>query len=557
MKKFITMAVSLFSLTVFAQVGINNDSPKATLDITAKTTDGSKPEGLLAPRLTGDQIQAGDAMYTAAQKGMIVYATAAATAPSIKTAAITTEGYYYFNGSTWQKILATSVEDPTLGSILAFPYNALPAGYLECNGAAVSRTVYAGLFAKIGTTYGAGDGSTTFNLPDLRGEFIRGWDNGRGVDASRSLGSTQNNTTALPNTSFTGSTSSYTHNHGVGNGANSTNTVSAGSCGLIRRTNSGDNNTTAGIDSNLSGTEPDINNPPRVIPNDTHSHTVTVSGGGDSETRPRNVAMVYAIKAVESVLVPSSTSTAISAAAAANEPWFKAGTTTGATANTDDVYIMGKVGIGTSTPDTSAALDITSTNKGLLIPRVALTSSTDATTISSPATGLVVYNSSVNAGGPGIVINKGTPASPVWATVSTFSNNDGSTSGKIRYLGNPDATKILTVGNFSFRFNPTAAAQGYNVEMKVNTMPGALSSITFRANRIDFYGIISNQQENNITFTSAEVTSGTWKTVSVHSGYTGTHSNLIHISCDQDPVFVRISSQERYGVLFSMVADLY
>ena len=104
MKNIITLAVSLFSLTIFAQVGINNNTPKATLDITAQTTNGSKPEGLLPPRLTGDQIQAGDAQYTAAQAGIIIYATAAATAPSTKTANITAAGYYFYDGSAWQKL---------------------------------------------------------------------------------------------------------------------------------------------------------------------------------------------------------------------------------------------------------------------------------------------------------------------------------------------------------------------------------------------------------------------------------------------------------------------
>ena len=64
-----------------------------------------------------------------------------------------------------------------------------PSHSLYCDGSAVSRTTYADLFAKIGTTYGAGDGSTTFNVPDLRGEFIRGWDDGRGADPSRVFGS--------------------------------------------------------------------------------------------------------------------------------------------------------------------------------------------------------------------------------------------------------------------------------------------------------------------------------------------------------------------------------
>lgn len=63
--------------------------------------------------------------------------------------------------------------------------------WLPCDGKAVSRTSYAKLFSVIGTTYGAGDGATTFNVPDLRGEFLRGLDQGRGVDSGRTVGSRQ------------------------------------------------------------------------------------------------------------------------------------------------------------------------------------------------------------------------------------------------------------------------------------------------------------------------------------------------------------------------------
>ena len=77
------------------------------------------------------------------------------------------------------------------GTVLYFAGSRAPAGWLKANGAAVSRTAYAALFAAIGTTYGAGDFLNTFNLPDLRGEFIRGWDDGRGVDTPRSIGSAQ------------------------------------------------------------------------------------------------------------------------------------------------------------------------------------------------------------------------------------------------------------------------------------------------------------------------------------------------------------------------------
>jgi len=106
-------------------------------------------------------------------------------------------GYYFYTGTEWSKILFSNNKfsaDPTVGSVVAFASSTLPPDYLECNGAAVSRTTYAALFARIGTTYGAGNGTTTFNLPDLRGEFIRGWDNGRGADASRTLGSWQKGT---------------------------------------------------------------------------------------------------------------------------------------------------------------------------------------------------------------------------------------------------------------------------------------------------------------------------------------------------------------------------
>lgn len=77
------------------------------------------------------------------------------------------------------------------GTIAHFAANSTPAGWLKANGATVSRTTYAALFLAIGTTYGAGDGSTTFALPDLRGEFLRGFDDGRGVDTGRAIGSAQ------------------------------------------------------------------------------------------------------------------------------------------------------------------------------------------------------------------------------------------------------------------------------------------------------------------------------------------------------------------------------
>ena len=60
------------------------------------------------------------------------------------------------------------------GAIMTFGGSTAPTGYLACDGNAVSRTTYATLFAAIGTTWGSGNGTTTFTLPDLRGAFLRG-----------------------------------------------------------------------------------------------------------------------------------------------------------------------------------------------------------------------------------------------------------------------------------------------------------------------------------------------------------------------------------------------
>jgi len=77
------------------------------------------------------------------------------------------------------------------GAVQYFAMATAPTGWIKADGTAISRAAYSSLFSAIGTTYGAGDGSLTFNLPDLRGEFLRGYDDGRGVDTGRVLGSAQ------------------------------------------------------------------------------------------------------------------------------------------------------------------------------------------------------------------------------------------------------------------------------------------------------------------------------------------------------------------------------
>lgn len=98
--------------------------------------------------------------------------------------------------STWQSLLSymKAASAPTVGNIILRPINKLPANALLCDGKAYSRTEYALLFDEIGTYFGEGDGSTTFNVPDYRGYFPRFWDGGRGIDSdpAREPGSVQN-----------------------------------------------------------------------------------------------------------------------------------------------------------------------------------------------------------------------------------------------------------------------------------------------------------------------------------------------------------------------------
>jgi microcystin-dependent protein len=102
----------------------------------------------------------------------VVVADNEVTTAKILDGAITTAKVA--DGAITQAKLNSSVVLVPAGAVMPFAMNSAPAGWLAADGAAVSRSTYAALFSAIGTTYGAGDGSTTFALPDLRGYFVRG-----------------------------------------------------------------------------------------------------------------------------------------------------------------------------------------------------------------------------------------------------------------------------------------------------------------------------------------------------------------------------------------------
>lgn len=85
-----------------------------------------------------------------------------------------------------QSLVDYANSTPATGVILALGGTSVPDGYLECDGSVVSRISFRNLFAVIGESYGRGDGTATFNLPDLRGRSLRGWSHSSGNDAGAS-----------------------------------------------------------------------------------------------------------------------------------------------------------------------------------------------------------------------------------------------------------------------------------------------------------------------------------------------------------------------------------
>jgi len=124
---------------------------------------------------------------------------------------------YDFSGANLQ-----GVEGVNTGLIVPWSSTSVPSGFLECNGAAVSRTTYAALFAIIGTTYGSGDGSTTFNVPDLQEKCCRkdSPTSNLGTTAGSSTVTITGNvaTTVSPHTLSTPEIASHSHPGGSGGG---------------------------------------------------------------------------------------------------------------------------------------------------------------------------------------------------------------------------------------------------------------------------------------------------------------------------------------------------
>ena len=142
------------------------------------------------------------------------------------------------------------------GGIVPYTSTTPPSGWLLCDGSAVSRVTYADLFAVISTTFGAGDGSTTFNLPDLAGRVIAGYS----ASGSRLTSPNQQTNAA------TGGSQTSTHNHGNGSlstGSGPTHTTAAAGSGVFAVGSNGHTHTINGSTANDS---PSVVQPTMILP---------------------------------------------------------------------------------------------------------------------------------------------------------------------------------------------------------------------------------------------------------------------------------------------------
>lgn len=211
--------------------------------------------------------------FTAAGRALVDDADAAAqrTTLGLGTAATTAATAY---------LPAATVLAP-IGSVLAWTTNTAPTGWLECDGSAVSRTTYATLFGLVGDDFGAGDGSTTFNIPDLRGEFVRGWDHGKGSDPNSGTRTNRGDGTTGDAVGTKQATANLLHGHAwrANNGSGGS-WSSSGTGGIVLDDSGGvtDQAAFTGTLSNTTGEQ--------------------ITGSGGSESRPRNVNLMYIIRAL-------------------------------------------------------------------------------------------------------------------------------------------------------------------------------------------------------------------------------------------------------------------
>ncbi|MCD1115523.1 autotransporter outer membrane beta-barrel domain-containing protein [Chryseobacterium turcicum] len=393
MKKQIFTILLFSSVLAYSQVGINTETPKATLDVTGKPSDISKIDGLIAPRLTGLELKAKDALYGAEQNATLIYVTEALVASdtSSKTANVTSIGYFYFDGNIWQKLTAASTGNA--GNDWSLLGNS-----------GTNTDVSSGVPNFIGTTDAVDFVVKTDNTEreriykavnaDNSIKKITGGDlNVNGITVGRGKGNNSNNTVVGLQGLSANTTGGF--NTGLGSYVLSgtttgTSNVAIGHSSLYENTTGGSNvslgasslvyNTTGG--SNVAIGKSALSNPL----NKTGSHNIAI-GTTTANALEDGTTNNIAIGSRQQL-----------ANATGSNQLNIGGVIFGTGLTGNEINPAGNIGIGTSTLNPYAKLDISSNNQGILTPKVNLTSITmdlnpdGDNNISNQPAGLLVYN---------------------------------------------------------------------------------------------------------------------------------------------------------------------
>lgn len=251
MKKLLTIALMATAFSAAAQnVGINTNTPATTLQVIGDPASSTVADGVTIPSLTGDQLKAKDGKYTAAEKGTLVYITAAASPTTAKTINVITAGFYYFDGTVWQKVLNNIGVQSIYGDIKSGVQAADHSGWIKLDGRAVSTLTAIQQINAIALGFST-------NLPNASNSYLA--QNGAALGSVSGINTRTLAQNQLPNVTLGGSTNTtgnHSHNYtNPKNGAWNLYSIAGGAPSTQYPTDNGSSTTSAG----------------------NHSHTVTTS----------------------------------------------------------------------------------------------------------------------------------------------------------------------------------------------------------------------------------------------------------------------------------------
>ena len=218
------------------------------------------------------------------------------------------------NGTTWQSSTPAAAATVATGIVEMYAGATAPTGYLLCDGAAVSRSTYSALFAITSTTYGAGDGSTTFNVPNLSGRMVMGAGTGTGLNASGTGAPSGTAQTARTRGQWLGEEThlltatelaSHTHANTVGSSAGGSNQITGGMSANENHSHTLINYSSSTGSGTYNITNRSGGNTDQLSTNSTnlaHTHNIGINNvanspsGGRHDTIPPCVVLNYIIK---------------------------------------------------------------------------------------------------------------------------------------------------------------------------------------------------------------------------------------------------------------------